>query len=66
VPSRAKLFTSETTLDVACAATQLHGADGYAEGSFFEHLARNASAVTLHFDNNDFLRSFVGRTMVRS
>ncbi len=66
LPFQAKLFATETALDVTRAAVQLHGANGYAEGSLIERLARDAYAVTLHFENNDFLRSFVGRTLVRS
>lgn len=66
LPFQAKLFASETALDVTRAAVQLAGATGYVEGSAIERLARDAFAVTLHFENNDFLRSFVGRTLVQS
>ncbi len=66
LPFQAKLFATETALDITRAAVQLHGANGYVEGSLIERLARDAYAATLHFENNDFLRSFVGRTLVRN
>lgn len=66
LPFQAKLFATETALDVTRAAVQLHGANGYANGSLIERLARDAYALTLHFENNDFLRSFVGRTLMQS
>jgi alkylation response protein AidB-like acyl-CoA dehydrogenase len=66
LPFQAKLFASEAALDLVRAAVQLTGATGYVEGSLVERLARDAFAVTLHFENNDFLRGFVGRTLVQS
>ena len=66
LPFQAKLFASEAALDLARAAVQLGGASGYAEGSPIERLARDAFAVTLHFENNDFLRRFLGRTLAGS
>ncbi len=66
LPFQAKLFASETALDVTRSAVQLGGATGYTEGSYIERLARDAFAVTLHFENNDFLRRFLGGMLVRS
>jgi butyryl-CoA dehydrogenase len=66
LPFQAKLFASETALDVTRAVVQLGGATGYVEGSLIERLARDAFAVTLHFENNDFLRGFLGRTLLQS
>lgn len=66
LPFQAKLFATETALDVTRMAVQLGGATNYAEGSLIERLARDAYASTLHFENNDFLRAFVGRTLVQS
>jgi alkylation response protein AidB-like acyl-CoA dehydrogenase len=66
LPFQAKLFASEAALDLTRAAVQLGGASGYAEGSPIERLARDAFAVTLHFENNDFLRRFLGRALVGS
>jgi alkylation response protein AidB-like acyl-CoA dehydrogenase len=66
LPFQAKLFATETALDVTRSAVQLGGASSYVEGSRIERLARDAYAATLHFENNDFLRSFVGRTLVQA
>jgi acyl-CoA dehydrogenase len=63
LPFQAKLFATETALDLTRAAMQLGGAHGYTEGSRVERLSRDAYAVTLHFENNDFLRRFLGRTV---
>jgi butyryl-CoA dehydrogenase len=65
LPFQAKLFATETALDVTRSAVQLGGASSYVEGSLIERLARDAYAATLHFENNDFLRGFVGRTLVK-
>ncbi len=64
LPFQAKLFASETALDVTRAALQLGGATGFAEDADLQRLARDAFAVPLHFENNDFLRRFVGRTLL--
>ncbi len=66
LPFQAKLFATEAALDVTRSVVQLGGASNYVEGSLIERLARDAYAATLHFENNDFLRSFVGRTLVRA
>ncbi|MEN8181661.1 MAG: acyl-CoA dehydrogenase family protein, partial [Myxococcota bacterium] len=66
LPFQAKLFATEAALDVTRSAVQLGGASSYVEGSPIERLARDAYAATLHFENNDFLRSFVGRTLVQA
>jgi alkylation response protein AidB-like acyl-CoA dehydrogenase len=66
LPFQAKLFATEAALDVTRAAVQLGGATNYVEGSLIERLARDAYAATLHFENNDFLRAFVGRMLVQS
>ncbi len=66
LPFQAKLFATEAALDVTRSVVQLGGASNYAEGSLIERLARDAYAATLHFENNDFLRSFVGRTLVQA
>jgi alkylation response protein AidB-like acyl-CoA dehydrogenase len=66
LPFQAKLFATETALDVTRVAVQLGGATNYAEGSLIERLARDAYAATLHFENNDFLRAFVGRALVQA
>jgi alkylation response protein AidB-like acyl-CoA dehydrogenase len=65
LPFQAKLFATEIALDVTRAAVQLGGATHYAEGSRIERLARDAYAATLHFENNDFLRAFMGRSLVK-
>ncbi len=44
---------------------QLGGATAYEEGSAIERLARDAHAVPLHFENNDFLRAFMGRMLLQ-
>ncbi len=66
LPFQAKLFATETALDVTRMAVQLGGATNYVEGSLIERLARDAYAATLHFENNDFLRAFVGRTLAQA
>jgi alkylation response protein AidB-like acyl-CoA dehydrogenase len=66
LPFQAKLFATEAAVDVTRVAVQLGGATNYAEGTLIERLARDAYATTLHFENNDFLRAFVGRTLVQS
>jgi len=66
MPFQAKLFASEIALDVTRAAVQLNGAAGYTDGSHIQRLARDAFAMTLHFENNDFLRRFLGRSLVGS
>ena len=65
LPFSAKLFATETALDITRAAMQLGGATAYAEGSAIERLARDAHAVPLHFENNDFLRAFMGRMLLQ-
>ena len=62
----AALTETWEALDLPRAAMQLGGASGYAEGSPIERLARDAFAVTLHFENNDFLRRYLGRTLTGS
>jgi butyryl-CoA dehydrogenase len=64
LPFQAKLFASETALDVTRAALQLGGATAFAEDADVQRFARDAFAVPLHFENNDFLRRFVGRTLL--
>ncbi len=64
LPFAAKLFASETALDIARMALQLQGATGYAVESTTQRLLRDAFAIPLHFENNDFLRRFLGRTLI--
>lgn len=65
LPFQAKLFASETALDVTRAALQLGGATAYEHGSPIERMTRDAFALTLHFENNDLLRGFLGRTLLQ-
>lgn len=65
LPFQAKLFASETALDVTRAAMQIGGATAYEHGSAIERMTRDAFALTLHFENNDLLRGFLGRTLLQ-
>jgi hypothetical protein len=54
--SRAKLLASETAIDVANRAIQVHGGHGYVREYVVERLFRDARGLTLHFKTSELLR----------
>ncbi len=54
---QAKINTTEKALKIIDTAIQLHGMYGYSKEFPLERLYRDARALTIHFGNNDILRS---------
>ena len=53
---KAKLFASETAVDIADKAIQVHGGHGYCREYFVERLFRDARGLLLHFKTSELLR----------
>ncbi|OFX17367.1 MAG: hypothetical protein A2Z18_04800 [Armatimonadetes bacterium RBG_16_58_9] len=53
---KAKLFASETAVNVADKAIQLHGGHGYCREYVVERLFRDARGLLLHFKTSELLR----------
>jgi alkylation response protein AidB-like acyl-CoA dehydrogenase len=53
---KAKLLASETAVDVANRAIQVHGGHGYCREYIVERLFRDARGLLLHFKTSELLR----------
>lgn len=61
---QAKINTTEKALRIIDDGIQLHGAYGYSEDFPLEKYYRDARALTIHFGNNDVLRSQVSKLVL--
>jgi butyryl-CoA dehydrogenase len=60
----AKLFATETAIDVAHKALQVHGGTGYSRELPLERYYRDARGGTLHFVTSEMLKGMLGRMLI--
>jgi len=58
---KAKLFASETAVDVTNKAIQVMGGHGYCREHTAERLFRDARGLTLHFKTSEWLRQDIAK-----
>jgi butyryl-CoA dehydrogenase len=58
---KAKLFASETAVEVTNKAIQVMGGHGYCRNYTVERLFRGARGLTLHFKTSEWLRQDVAK-----
>ena len=58
---KAKLFASETAVEVTNKAIQVMGGHGYCRDYTVERLFRDARGLTLHFKSSEWLRQDVAK-----
>lgn len=61
---QAKINTTEKALKIIDSAIQLHGMYGYSKEYPFEQYYRDARALTIHFGNNDVMRSNLSKMVL--
>ncbi|WP_077212154.1 acyl-CoA dehydrogenase family protein [Bacillus dakarensis] len=61
---QAKINTTEKALKIIDSAIQLHGMYGYSRDLPLEKLYRDARSLTIHFGNNDVMRSNLSKLML--
>ncbi|MFE8694904.1 acyl-CoA dehydrogenase family protein [Cytobacillus sp. FJAT-53684] len=61
---QAKINTTEKALKIIDTAMQLHGMYGYSKEFTLERLYRDARALTIHFGNNDVMRSVLSSVVL--
>ncbi|MHB9025405.1 MAG: acyl-CoA dehydrogenase family protein [Armatimonadota bacterium] len=62
---KAKLFASETAVNVADRAIQVHGGHGYCREYMVERLLRDARGLLLHFKTSELLRQDIAGAALR-
>jgi len=61
---KAKLFASETAVDVTNKAIQVHGGHGYCREYTVERLFRDARGLMLHFKTSEWLRQDIAKAVL--
>jgi alkylation response protein AidB-like acyl-CoA dehydrogenase len=60
----AKLHATETAIEVAQKALQVHGGTGYSRELPLERYYRDARGLTLHFTPSEMLKGMLGRMLM--
>lgn len=61
---KAKLFATETALEVTHKALQVHGGQGYTKDLPLERYYRDARGLTVHFTPTEMLKETIGRFLM--
>jgi len=61
---KAKLYASETAMDVTNKALQVHGGHGYCRDFPLERYYRDAHGLTLHFKTTELLKADIGKMLL--